>query len=132
MANVSDNFNLSIPYIQVKKITKKDSSFGAVMNIETSKASGNYMLGFKVDNIMEQILLELQKLHKTFMSTPYLGIPDNLLEMAESGNSYETIEPFFGETQITDNVYNENQNIRAVYKIDDKNESEIVFNTDLG
>merc|ERR1712226_1457417 len=122
---------VSIPYIQIKKVFKKETpNYGNAINIETSRISGSYMLGFKVEDLFEQILNELQKLHKTFMQTPYLGLPDNLLEMADMGNSYETIEPQFGETQFTDNIYNENQNLRAVYKIDDKNENEIVFNPD--
>jgi hypothetical protein len=76
----------------------------------------------------DQILMELQKLHKTFLVTPYLGIPENLLEMASDGNTYETIEPQFGESTFTDSVYNENQNLRAVYKIDDKNEVSLPLN----
>lgn len=130
--NASDNFNMSIPYIQIKKIQRKESSFGPVINIETNRVSGGYNLGFKVDESLEQVQTELQKLHKTFLATPYLGIPDNLLEVAEVGNTYETVETDFGDTTFTDSVYNENQNLRAIYKIDDKNEGEIVFNNDLG
>jgi len=71
---------VSIPYIMVKRIFKKDSNFGPLINIETNRASGNYMLGFKVDEGLEQVLMELQKLHKTFLQKPYLGIPENLLQ----------------------------------------------------
>lgn len=130
--NVSENFNVSIPYIMVKRIFKKDSNFGPLINIETNRASGNYMLGFKVDEGLEQVLMELQKLHKTFLQKPYLGIPENLLQQAETDGNYETIETEFGETTFSDSVYNENQNLRAVYKIDEKSENDITFNADLG
>jgi len=47
-ANQSENFNISIPYIQIKRVnTKKSSKFGEAMVIATIATSGSYYLGFK-------------------------------------------------------------------------------------
>ena len=39
-ANLAENFNVSMPYIQIKHIRVRDSKFGAALVVETSKRSG--------------------------------------------------------------------------------------------
>merc|ERR1719267_98972 len=48
-ANLAENFNVSIPYLQMKQVRVRDSKFGPALVIETSVRSGGYILGFRVD-----------------------------------------------------------------------------------
>jgi Bardet-Biedl syndrome 5 protein len=50
-SNVSENFNISIPYIQIKLIKKRESKFGSALVIETTQLSGGYLLGFQAENM---------------------------------------------------------------------------------
>jgi Bardet-Biedl syndrome 5 protein len=42
-------FNISVPYYQMKSLSVKDTKFGKTMVVKTSKYSGAYTLGFRVD-----------------------------------------------------------------------------------
>ncbi len=48
-ANLAENFNVSIPYLQMKQLRVRDSKFGPALVIETTAQSGGYVLGFRVD-----------------------------------------------------------------------------------
>ena len=48
-ANLAENFNVSIPYLQMKTIRMRDSKFGRALVVETVARSGGYILGFRVD-----------------------------------------------------------------------------------
>lgn len=48
-ANLAENFNVSIPYLQIKAIKVRDSKFGHALVVETTPRSGGYVLGFRVD-----------------------------------------------------------------------------------
>jgi len=50
---MSDNFNVSLPWVQVKCVRIRDSKFGTAFVIETSDFSGGYVLGFKVNEVEE-------------------------------------------------------------------------------
>lgn len=48
-ANLAENFNVSIPYMQIKAIKVRDSKFGHALVVETTARSGGYILGFRID-----------------------------------------------------------------------------------
>lgn len=48
-ANLAENFNVSIPYLQMASIRVRESKFGPALVIETTSQSGGYILGFRVD-----------------------------------------------------------------------------------
>ena len=48
-ANLAENFNVSIPYLQMKTIRMRDSKFGRALVVDTVARSGGYILGFRVD-----------------------------------------------------------------------------------
>merc|ERR1711988_1190732 len=48
-ANLAENFNVSIPYLQMKLVRVRDSKFGQALVVETSVRSGSYILVFRVD-----------------------------------------------------------------------------------
>jgi len=48
-AQLSENFNVSIPWVQMRCVRIRDSKYGMALVIETSEYSGGYVLGFKID-----------------------------------------------------------------------------------
>ena len=48
-AQLSESFNVSLPWIQVKCVRVRESKYGTALVLETSEHSGGYVLGFKVD-----------------------------------------------------------------------------------
>lgn len=52
-AQLSDNFNVSLPWIQIKCIRIRESKYGTALVLETSDFSGGYVLGFKVEKLDE-------------------------------------------------------------------------------
>jgi Bardet-Biedl syndrome 5 protein len=48
-ANLAENFNVSIPYLQMKSIRIRESKFGPALVVETTPRSGGYILGFRID-----------------------------------------------------------------------------------
>lgn len=75
-ANLAENFNASMPYLQMKSVRIRDSKFGPALVIETSPRSGGYILGFRVDppDALDEIFKEIQSLHKVFSVNPIFGI----------------------------------------------------------
>ena len=47
-AQLTENFNLSLPWVQVKAIKVRESKYGIALVLETSEFSGSYVLGFRV------------------------------------------------------------------------------------
>lgn len=48
-ANLIENFNASVPFMQIKSVSKKLSKFGNALVMETTVRSGSFTLGFRVD-----------------------------------------------------------------------------------
>ena len=72
-ANLAENFNVSVPYIQIKNLKVRESKFGTALVIETSPTSGGYVLGFKMQGI-ENIFSEIQSLYTLYFDNPVLGV----------------------------------------------------------
>ena len=75
-ANLAANFNVSLPYMQIKAIRFRDSRFGQALVLETYSKAGGYILGFKVDPAekMEEVYKELTSLHQIYSKSPIFGI----------------------------------------------------------
>ena len=48
-AQNAENFNVSIPYMQMAEVRVRGSKFGPALVVQTTKSSGDYALGFRVD-----------------------------------------------------------------------------------
>lgn len=93
-ANLAENFNVSIPYLQVIAVKVRDSKFGPAFVIETSSHANNYVLGFRVDPIekMNEVYKEVTSLWKVFNnSSPYFGV-DFQLEATPKSLDQNTIK----------------------------------------
>jgi Bardet-Biedl syndrome 5 protein len=75
-ANMAENFNVSIPYLQMKLVRVRDSKFGPALVIETSQRCGGYILGFRVDPAeqLQHVFQEVSSLHTVFSKTPIFGV----------------------------------------------------------
>ncbi|KAJ8601813.1 hypothetical protein CTAYLR_007490 [Chrysophaeum taylorii] len=75
-ASLAQNFNVSIPYQQIKDARVRSSKFGPALVIETSPYSGGYILGFRIDprDKLETVVKEVNSLHAVFAATPIFGV----------------------------------------------------------
>jgi len=75
-AVLAENFNVSIPYLQMKSINVRNSKFGQALVIETTASSGGYILGFRADPVdhLEEVYQQISNLWKVFSSTPIFGV----------------------------------------------------------
>ena len=85
-AKLAENFNVSIPYMQMKVIRMRDSKFGKALVIETVARSGGYILGFRIDPIgkLQDIFQEIKSLHELYSSNPVFGVEFVMEEKAKS------------------------------------------------
>jgi len=84
-ANLAENFNVSIPYLQMATIRVRESKFGPALVIETTPQSGGYILGFRVDpkEKLLEMQQEIQSLHATYSTSPIFGIDFSVEEKAK-------------------------------------------------
>ena len=133
-ANLAQNFNVSVPYMQMKNIRVRDSKFGKALVIETMPKCGGYVLGFRIHppEKLEVVLKELKSLHRIFSVNPIFGVdfkledsqPDNIdqVKIARTDDDVEIVEDYGGDDAF------------AAYYADgsEKEEKDIVFDDDLG
>jgi len=75
-ANLAENFNVSIPYMQMKSIRIRESKFGPALVIETTPRSGGYILGFRIDpqDRLKELYKEIHSLWQVFSVNPVFGV----------------------------------------------------------
>lgn len=76
-AVLAQNFNVSLPYMQIRKIKLQHSKFGDVLVIETLARAGGYKLGFRVDPDYETLVRvfdEINSLHQIYSKRPIFGV----------------------------------------------------------
>jgi Bardet-Biedl syndrome 5 protein len=90
-AVLAENFNVSIPYLQIKSVNVRNSKFGQALVIETTLQSGGYILGFRVDapGNLEQLHLQIMNLWRVFSKTPIFGVEFTV----EKDHSHEEMAP---------------------------------------
>ena len=83
-ANLAENFNVSIPYLQMKAVKLRDSKFGPALVVECMQRCGGYILGFRVDPAeqLAAVFQEIQSLHRVFATTPIFGVEHGTEEKA--------------------------------------------------
>ncbi|XP_063421921.1 Bardet-Biedl syndrome 5 protein homolog isoform X3 [Mytilus trossulus] len=93
-ANINESFNVSIPFLQMKTVKIRDSKFGLALVVESSQASGGYVLGFRIDPVekLQGTVKEIQSLHRVYSSCPIFGV------------EFETEERLQGEDLTVENI----------------------------
>nr|XP_060634695.1 Bardet-Biedl syndrome 5 protein isoform X2 [Anolis sagrei ordinatus] len=84
-----------------RSVKIRDSKFGLALVIESSQATGGYVLGFKIDPVekLEQTAKEINSLHKVFSVNPIFGVD---YEMEEKPKQLEdlTVEQVQDDVEI--------------------------------
>lgn len=133
-ANLAENFNVSIPYVQMKSVNVRDSKFGPALVVHTTQRSGGYILGFRVDpaDKLKEIFQEIDSLFQVFSVNPIFGVEFSVEERAQSLSSV-TVARQSDDVEI---VRNEGDNVDtfAAYYADGvkARDKEPAFNHDLG
>ncbi|CAI4231113.1 unnamed protein product [Auanema sp. JU1783] len=75
-AQTNTNYNVSIPYLQLFGSKLRDSKFGPALVLETTTASGEYVLGFRIDpsEKMHATCKMIHALHKNQFMNPVYGV----------------------------------------------------------
>eukprot|EP00439_Symbiodinium_sp_Y106_P087124 s181_g40.t1 len=86
-AVLAENFNVSIPYLQMKSINVRNSKFGQALVIETTASSGGYILGFRADPVehLEEVYTQIHNLWKIFSVTPIFGVEFSVEDKQSDG-----------------------------------------------
>ncbi|KAK3282283.1 Bardet-Biedl syndrome 5 protein [Cymbomonas tetramitiformis] len=133
-ANLAENFNVSIPYLQMKSIRIRDSKFGPALVIETTPRSGGYILGFRVDpqERMRDIYKEIHSLWQVFSVNPIFGV-DYTMEDRPQPLSSVTVQRTTDDVEVLDQEEDNSDVFAAYYADGTKNtDREAVFHPDLG
>lgn len=75
-ASLAQNFNVSIPYMQMRNVRVRNSKFGLALVVEAYARSGGYILGFRIDSDTElrQLYEEIDRLRDVFTEKPIFGV----------------------------------------------------------
>jgi Bardet-Biedl syndrome 5 protein len=75
-ANLAENFNVSIPHIQIMAVKCRETKFGPAFVVETSAYAGSYVLGFRIDppDRVLELYKELNSMWKLYSAAPVLGV----------------------------------------------------------
>jgi len=75
-SSMNENYNVSIPYLQISTVKVRDSKFGTALVIESSWRSGGYVLGFRIDpeDKVRTVAKEITKKIHLFMKSPVFGV----------------------------------------------------------
>lgn len=139
-ANLASNFNVSLPYMQIKSLRIRDSKFGFALVVETFARSGGYILGFRIDpkDKLEEVYKEILSLHQVFSTSPIFGV-DYSIE-SETPNIQQLLQPRVEEDiEITEEETHDVHAVAAYYvegssggDSDAVHHGEIVFDNRLG
>ena len=138
-ANLAENFNVSIPYLQMKVVRVRESKFGLALVVETSQRCGGYILGFRVDpqDQLQSVFQEVQSLHQIFSKTPMFGVdfstedkaaPLDELTVARQGDDVEIVDT---EAEQTGGG---NRDVSAAYAAEGakRQDREVMLSPELG
>ena len=126
-ASVADSFNISLPFVQVKSVTKKDST----MILETSKLSGAYVLGFRSDALLD-ILNETTTAFRSAVEQPLMGVEVSFQEAQPSPEQVKQ-RRVFDDIEIVEPQYAGQGSASVAYLVSEVGRStEIIFSPEIG
>lgn len=132
-ASLAENFNVSIPYLQIKNISVRNSKFGQAMVIETTASSGGYILGFRIDPVdhLEEINTQISNLWRVFSTTPLFGIEYSVEEQTSNDATEHIVPRTEDDVEITEGDEVE-PSLLYHYDGDKELDREPVYNAELG
>ncbi len=81
----TENFNVSVPYLQITHVDCHRSRFGEALVLDAKTATGKFTLGFRIDpdERRETIQREMVALATAFRQQPFFGIQYHVIEPEE-------------------------------------------------
>ena len=136
-ANLAENFNVTIPYLQMASVRVRGSKFGPALVVETRESTGGYLLGFRVDphERLDEVFETLATLYKVFAENPMFGI-EHKVETAPQTLESLKVQRHEDKVDIIDDMTMGSEAALATYLAtnaasESKDES-IVFDSHLG
>lgn len=140
-ANLAENFNVTIPYLQMASVRVRTSKFGPALVVETRASTGGYLLGFRVDphERLDEVFETIQTLYRVYAENPMYGIVYSVESTPQTLQSLK-VERKEDEMEIIDEQgLGSDDALLAYLSMDEKdrgsdnNDGEnIVFDTNLG
>eukprot|EP00760_Papus_ankaliazontas_P006168 PhM_4_TR12924/c0_g1_i1/m.63635/K16748/BBS5; Bardet-Biedl syndrome 5 protein len=131
-ANLAENFNVSIPYLQIKSVKVRESKFGPAFVVETSQQAGAYVLGFRIDppEKLQEVYKEVVALHGIYSKQPIFGVDFEAEEIAPRLSELK-VQSRPDDVEIIDEGINDA--FAAYYADGSKNaDRKPVYNADIG
>ena len=131
-AQLTENYNASVPWVQVKCIKVRESKYGTALVVETTDFVGGYVLGFRTEKL-DAIYGEISKLFNIYSLQPIFGV-DISLQHKEAAQLPEIREETM---EIIDTGYEAGAKAKLRYEVGRKAKTAegmpaIEFNADLG
>ncbi|XP_071542201.1 BBSome complex member BBS5 isoform X3 [Panulirus ornatus] len=132
-ANMNELFNISLPYLQIASVKVRESKFGMALVVESSEASGGYVLGFRIDPVekLHEVHKEISALYSVYSQCPVFGVEFILQDKPPTdGNQLDL--PDMDEAEIDESVH-DTADVLAAYLADGlHHDREPVFSSELG
>ena len=108
-ANLSQNFNVSLPYVQVQSVKIRESKLGTALVVDVFPRSGGYILGFRIDPVerLQEIADEVHAMHQIYAATPIFGLTQETVLRTAEGRGEGAAENVIGvedEVDIIDDA----------------------------
>nr|CAD7405702.1 unnamed protein product [Timema poppensis] len=132
-ADMNENFNISLPYLQIKNVRIRESKFGTALVVESAEVSGGYVLGFRIDPAekLHMVYKELSSLHKVYSLNPVFGVQFTVTDQAKTPDE---LPPLEDDIEEVDETGDEMSNAFVAYFADGGHERdrEPVYSPELG
>lgn len=130
-ANLAESFNVSLPYVQVKTIKRKDTNSGPNVIIETCKICGSFVLTFRSEKA-DEVASEISRMFRLYVDNPILGLEINVQEVQNTPENSQSVR-VFDDIQIVEPLYAGQSHANAAYFVSETNsEANVVFSSELG
>lgn len=133
-ASLAQNFNVSIPYMQILSLRIRSSKFGDAFVIETARQAGGYVLGFRLEppEMLQTVFREVQSIHSVYSVNPIFGVEFRKEEVAPSTDQLR-VERQEDDLEIVEADVSGSDAFAAYLAAANKTEDrEVVFDDELG
>lgn len=133
-ADVNDNFNMSLPWLQMQSIELRNSKYGLALVITCKERGGGYILGFRIDpqERLTEIYKELTSLHAVYTASPILGVTYERKRRLPEQHLPETEIEELDENQLSEINHHFHFSAYVVEKAEEKDRPMPVYANELG
>ncbi|KAA6392312.1 MAG: hypothetical protein EZS28_012161 [Streblomastix strix] len=131
-ANLTPNFNVSIPYVQIANVSARQGKMGMTLVIETCRHAGSYVLGFRIEppERLNALATEIGQLKTLFLQRPSYGV-EYVVDDKEKPNE---LVPVMRSEDTFHIQSDETPDVLGSYYVEvaQQRDRAVVYNPDLG